>query len=133
MAYLDWYLAHHEQEALSRRVPHAPAPTFNWLPPARPARLLQPAIVPLRPSTDARRFQLLGLACLRAAMGDARRPAALGGDADKKLDPQNFAYISDDTYTAEEVEAQTKVPPAARSCLFAARSRSGSLAGRTCH
>ena len=55
-----------------------------------------------------RRFQLLGLACLRAAMGDARKPTALD-ERDKKLDPQNFAYISDDTYTAEEVEAQTQV------------------------
>ena len=41
-------------------------------------------------------------------MGDARKPTALD-DQDKKLDPQNFAYISDDTYTAEEVEAQTQV------------------------
>lgn len=43
-------------------------------------------------------------------MGDARKPTALD-DQDKKLDPQNFAYISDDTYTAEEVEAHTQVPP----------------------
>lgn len=41
-------------------------------------------------------------------MGDARKPTALD-DQDKKLDPQNFAYISDDTYTVEEVEAQTQV------------------------
>ncbi|KAL4452109.1 hypothetical protein ABPG75_007771 [Micractinium tetrahymenae] len=54
------------------------------------------------------RFQLLGLACLRAAMGDARKPAALDEHA-KKMDPANFAYISDDTYTADEVEAQTQV------------------------
>lgn len=54
------------------------------------------------------RFQLLGLACLRAAMGDARKPAALD-EQSKKMDPANFAYISDDTYTAEEVEAQTQV------------------------
>ncbi|PSC71048.1 chitin deacetylase-like isoform e [Micractinium conductrix] len=53
-------------------------------------------------------FQLLGLACLRAAMGDARKPATLA-ELDKKLDPANFAYISDDTYSAEEVEAQTQV------------------------
>ncbi|KAL4437486.1 hypothetical protein ABPG77_003467 [Micractinium sp. CCAP 211/92] len=52
------------------------------------------------------RFQLLGLACLRAAMGDARKPAA---EHATKMDPANFAYISDDTYTAEEVEAQTQV------------------------
>jgi hypothetical protein len=41
-------------------------------------------------------------------MGDARKPAALD-EHDKKLDPQNFAYISDDTYTVDEVEAQTQV------------------------
>lgn len=41
-------------------------------------------------------------------MGDARKPTALD-EADKKLDPANFAYISDDTYTTEEVEAQTQV------------------------
>lgn len=41
-------------------------------------------------------------------MGDARKPAALDEHA-KKMDPANFAYISDDTYTAEEVEAQTQV------------------------
>lgn len=28
---------------------------------------------------------------------------------DKSLDPQRFAYISNDTYTADEVEAFTKV------------------------
>ena len=41
-------------------------------------------------------------------MGDARKPATLA-ELDKKLDPANFAYISDDTYSAEEVEAQTQV------------------------
>lgn len=55
-----------------------------------------------------RRFQLLGLACLRAAMGDARKPSQLE-EMEKKLDAKNFAYISDDTYTASEVEAETQV------------------------
>lgn len=41
-------------------------------------------------------------------MGDARKPAALD-EHDKKLDPQHFAHISDNTYTAEEVEAHTQV------------------------
>ena len=48
-------------------------------------------------------------------MGDARKPTALD-DQDKKLDPQNFAYISDDTYTAVEVEAQTQVGAGASRC-----------------
>ena len=55
-----------------------------------------------------RRFQLLGLACLRAAMGDARKPSQLE-EMETKLDAKNFAYISDDTYTASEVEAETQV------------------------
>lgn len=41
-------------------------------------------------------------------MGDARKPTALN-DQDKRLDPQNFAHISDNTYSTLEVEAQTKV------------------------
>ncbi|KAI3438015.1 hypothetical protein D9Q98_000458 [Chlorella vulgaris] len=57
---------------------------------------------------ELHRFQLLGLACLRAAMGDARKPTALN-DQDKRLDPQNFAHISDNTYSTLEVEAQTKM------------------------
>ncbi|KAK9806713.1 hypothetical protein WJX72_000302 [[Myrmecia] bisecta] len=56
------------------------------------------------------RFQLVGIACLRAAMGDTRKrlPIKLQ-DQDKDLDPQRFAYISDRTYTPEEVEEFTTV------------------------
>lgn len=72
-------------------------------------------------------------------MGDARKPTALD-DQDKKLDPQNFAYISDDTYTVEEVEAQTQVgvagarvrrarPPSTRFC--APPPRRGSMQPRS--
>lgn len=55
-------------------------------------------------------FQLVGIACLRAAMGDTvrRLPVKLT-DQDINLDPQRFAYISDRTYTPERVELMTKV------------------------
>lgn len=43
-------------------------------------------------------------------MGDARRPLSVtAAQQDKTLDPQRFSYISDDTYTAEEVEEHTLV------------------------
>lgn len=51
-------------------------------------------------------FQLVGLACLRAALGDAPKPTALTGK-DKLLDPHRFAEISDNTYTSEQVEECT--------------------------
>ena len=55
------------------------------------------------------RFQLVGIACLRAAMGDTvrRLPVRLT-DQDINLDAQRFAYISDRTYTPEEVESMTQ-------------------------
>lgn len=55
------------------------------------------------------RFQLLGIACLREAMGDTRRrlPIRLS-EQDKNLDPARFAFISDRTYTVEEVEQATR-------------------------
>ena len=64
-------------------------------------------------------------------MGDARKPTALD-DQDKKLDPQNFAYISDDTYTAEEVEAQTQVGPFGRSLSSFARAAGRRAARVSC-
>ena len=64
-------------------------------------------------------------------MGDARKPTALN-DQDKKLDPQNFAYISDDTYTAEEVEAQTQVGPFGRSLSSFARAAGRRAARVSC-
>ncbi len=55
------------------------------------------------------RFQLLGIACLREAMGDTRRRLAIRlGEQDKNLDPARFAFISDRTYTVEEVEQATR-------------------------
>ena len=55
------------------------------------------------------RFQLVGIACLRAAMGDTvrRLPVRLT-DQDINLDAQRFAYISDSTYTPEQVESMTQ-------------------------
>ncbi|KDD75156.1 hypothetical protein H632_c838p0 [Helicosporidium sp. ATCC 50920] len=63
----------------------------------------------LQPVQMLSKFQLLGLACLRAAMGDARKPTALVSEADKALDAQRFAHVSDDTYTVEEVEQVTQL------------------------
>ena len=71
----------------------------------------------LRTTPAAHRFQLLGMACLRAAMGDARGPVALvvsrcgrpTPTREELMDPQRFAFISDDTYTPEEVEQFTQV------------------------
>ena len=44
-------------------------------------------------------------------MGDVRRRAYIRSLAEEKdnMDPQRFAYISDDTYTAAEVEEFTEV------------------------
>ena len=43
-------------------------------------------------------------------MGDERKPTALGGEEHaKSMDAERFAYISDDTYTADEVEECTQV------------------------
>ena len=54
------------------------------------------------------RFQLVGIACLRAAMSDnkVRLPYK---ENDKDLDPHRFAYISDRTYTPQQVEELTTV------------------------
>lgn len=55
-------------------------------------------------------FQLVGLACLRAAMGDAvpRRSPRLRRPSEhslttKLMDPLRFSDISDRTYTVEQV------------------------------
>ncbi|KAL6779622.1 hypothetical protein ACKKBG_A13050 [Auxenochlorella protothecoides x Auxenochlorella symbiontica] len=52
------------------------------------------------------RFQLVGIACLRTAMGDMRQPTALV--TEKHMDAATFAYLSDDTYTSQEVEEETQ-------------------------
>ena len=57
------------------------------------------------------RFQLVGIACLRAAMRDSRAKGSDDLDSivtrEKLLDPQRFAYISDRTYSGAEVEELT--------------------------
>ena len=58
-------------------------------------------------------FQLVGLACLRAAMGDhvadlpqyPKREAA-SSVAKDDMDAQRFAHISDLTYSAEQVSLE---------------------------
>ena len=57
------------------------------------------------------RFQLVGIGCLRAAMADVPCKVSAAGDEEEKkaLDPSKFAYISDRTYTAEQVEQMTAV------------------------
>ena len=54
------------------------------------------------------RFQLVGIACLRAAMGDVHRKR---GSHDERLTrnlaPDRFAYISDSTYTEAQVVDMT--------------------------
>ena len=54
------------------------------------------------------RFQLVGIACLRAAMGDVHRKR---GSQDERLTrnlaPDRFAYISDSTYTEAQVVDMT--------------------------
>ena len=63
---------------------------------------------PLTANGAVYRFQLVGIACLRAAMLDSRTKGPEEGQsvgtAAKLLDPQRFAYISDRTYTSSEVE-----------------------------
>lgn len=53
------------------------------------------------------RFQLIGIACLRTALGDMRRPTALV--TDKHMDATTFASLSDNSYSEDDVEAMTKV------------------------
>lgn len=113
VAYLDHFLERQPVEALSRCAgPNVQVLQTAARPSPRPDLAL-PTNQPIPNCRPARRFQLLGLACLRAAMGDARKPSQLE-DMEKKLDAKNFAYISDGTYTAGEVEAETQVWAAAR-------------------
>lgn len=53
----------------------------------------------------------MGIACLRVAMGDVQqRVYEPDEEEDKKsMDPARFAYISDRTYTAAQVEDMTAV------------------------
>jgi hypothetical protein len=57
------------------------------------------------------RFQLVGIACLRVAMGDVQQRAPPPDEEEEKksMDPARFAYISDRTYTAAQVEETTAV------------------------
>ena len=66
-----------------------------------------------------RRFQLVGIACLRAAMGDTKEKEPKEKvEREKTLDPARFAYISDRTYSAAEVEEVTAVVQASTpACL----------------
>ncbi|CAL8462949.1 g2483 [Coccomyxa elongata] len=56
-------------------------------------------------------FQLVGIACLRVAMGDVQQRSGQQDEEEEKkaMDPARFAYISDRTYTAAQVEEMTAV------------------------
>lgn len=68
------------------------------------------------------RFQLVGIACLRAAMGDTKEKEPKEAAENKtSLDAARFAYISDRTYSAAEVEEVTEVVQASTpACMRAA-------------
>ena len=54
------------------------------------------------------RFQLVGIACLRAAMGDVQRKKGFHDESlARNLAPDRFAYISDSTYTEAQVVDMT--------------------------
>lgn len=59
--------------------------------------------------TGLHRYQLVGIACLRAAMKHnqiklpAKAPVIEGTPVKDALDPARFVYISDKTYTVDEV------------------------------
>ena len=53
------------------------------------------------------RIQLVGIACLTAAMGDTVRSVRVT-DQEIDLDAQLFAYASNGTWTPEQVESMTK-------------------------
>jgi hypothetical protein len=79
---------------------------------AAPRRAYDAPLTAIRPRP--RRFQLIGIACLRVSMADSPLPLpAPRRPSDKLLDADRFAHISDDTYTAAEVEAHTQVRLAA--------------------
>ena len=52
----------------------------------------------------------MGIGCLRAAMADLHSRKTVPQEEEQKLlDPSKFAYISDRTYTPEQVEQMTAV------------------------
>ena len=52
----------------------------------------------------------MGIACLRAAMGDVQRKRGFADEAlARNMAPERFAYISDSTYTAAEVVDMTAI------------------------
>ena len=52
----------------------------------------------------------MGIACLRAAMGDVQRKRGCVDEAlARNMAPERFAYISDSTYTAAEVVDMTAI------------------------
>ena len=55
------------------------------------------------------RFQLIGLACLRVAIGNAAQQTSAMDCDDDKLHPARFASMSADTYTPEQVVEYTQV------------------------
>lgn len=101
VAYLDRYLSRSSVSRLARcvRIPRAGRTTCWW------HTSFSHTHTHTRPPT--RRFQLVGIACLRTAMGDMRQPTALV--TEKHMDAATFAYLSDDTYTSQEVEEETQV------------------------
>ena len=52
-------------------------------------------------------FQLIGIACLRAAMSHNQVKMPVKERSKKDLDPARFVYISDRTYTAAEVSVKS--------------------------
>ena len=86
--------------------------------PQPPNRLCCDLLSALEPRCP-RRFQLVGIACLRAAMGDTKEKEPKEKvEREKSLDPARFAYISDRTYSAAEVEEVTAVVQASTpACL----------------
>ena len=52
----------------------------------------------------------MGIACLRAAMGDVQRKRGFNQDSlVRNMSPDRFAYISDSTYTEAQVVDMTAV------------------------
>lgn len=52
-------------------------------------------------------------------MGDMRQPTALV--TEKHMDAATFAYLSDDTYTSQEVEEETQVSGGGAECTCRCR------------
>lgn len=130
--YLDHYLSTRPVEVLARWAmnilpPKEPSLTLRRVPrrypanPKPPSAAITAVLVPyLR--EGGRRFQLVGIACLRAAMGDTKEKEPKEAAENKtSLDAARFAYISDRTYSAAEVEEVTEVVQASTpACMRAA-------------